>query len=118
MEVEENGQGVKWLTDSVINKLQNYYGMAIRSNVNDLQRMKSTVAAVLFHVAPTDAKPWPDQCPDGADIKKDISLGANECVHGKGLSLEIIKHVKPIFQDLQNDTPLSECLHGKNAEPK
>ena len=47
------------------------------------------------------------------DIKKDIALGTNECVHGQGLSLEIIKHVKPIFQDLQNDTLLSKCLHGK-----
>ena len=33
----------------------------------------------------------------GVDIKKDIALGTNKCVHGKGLSLEIIKHVKPIF---------------------
>ena len=95
--------------------------MAKRSNVNDLQGMKSTVAAVLFYFASTDAKPWHDHCPDGADgwrrYKKDIALGTNECVHGKGLSLEIIKHVKPIFQDLQNDTVIKPSA-WKNAEPK
>ena len=48
-------KGLSGLTDSVIDKLQNYYGMAIRSNVNDLESMKSAVAAVLFHVASTDA---------------------------------------------------------------
>ena len=76
-------KGLSGLTDSVIDKLQNYYGMAIRSNVNDLESMKSAVAAVLFHVASTDA------------------------------TMDIIKHVKPIFQDLQNDSLLSKCLHGK-----
>ena len=94
-------KGLSGLTDSVIDKLQNYYGMAIRSNVNDLESMKSAVAAVLFHVASTDAKPWHDHCPDGPDswcrYNKDISLGTKECIHGKGFSMDIIKHVKPIF---------------------
>ena len=48
-------KGLSGLTDSVIDKLQSYYGMAIRSNDNDLQGMKSPVAAVMFHAASTDA---------------------------------------------------------------
>ena len=108
-------KGLSGLTDSIIDKLQNYYGMAIRSNVNNLQGMKSAVAAVLFHVASTDANPWHDHCPDGADswCRYKIDIGTNECVHGKGLTMEIIKHVKPIVHDLQNDSLLSKCLHGK-----
>ena len=106
--MKKTAKGLSGLTDSIIDELQNYYGMAIRSNVNNLQGMKSAVAAVLFHVASTDANPWHDHCPDGADswcrYKRDIVLGTNECVHGKGLTMEIIKHVKPIFHDLQTDS--------------
>ena len=49
----------------------------------------------------------------GVDIKKDIALGTNECVDGKGLSMEIIKHVEPTFKDLQNYSLLSKYLHEK-----
>ena len=37
------------LTDNIIDKLQNYYGMTVRQNSGDLNAMKS--AASLFHVA-------------------------------------------------------------------
>ena len=39
------------LTDSVIDKLQNYFGIALRSNVGDLQKMQDAILASLFHVA-------------------------------------------------------------------
>jgi hypothetical protein len=37
------------LTQSEIDKLQNYYGLAIRRNVNNLEVMKRTLWAVFFH---------------------------------------------------------------------
>ena len=80
--------------------------------------MKKSAAAVLFHVASTDEKPWHDHCPDGTDswwcrYKKGRAMGTNTFVHGKGLSLEVIRHAKPIFDDLQRDSLLTKCLHGK-----
>ncbi|GFV10016.1 uncharacterized protein TNCV_4129511 [Trichonephila clavipes] len=36
------------LTDSFIDKLQNYYGIAIRDNVNNLQGMQRAVIATFF----------------------------------------------------------------------
>ncbi|GFX35991.1 uncharacterized protein TNCV_4215131 [Trichonephila clavipes] len=49
------------LTDSFIDKLQNYYGIAIRSNVNNIEKMQSAVIAaffsLLFQQKPTEA--WP-----------------------------------------------------------
>ena len=81
-------KGLSGLTDSVIDRLQNYFGIAIISNVDNLEGMKKSVAAVLFHVASTDIKPWHDHCPDGANswcrYKKDKALGTNKFVHGKG----------------------------------
>lgn len=36
------------LTDAVIDSLQNYYGLAIRRNTNDLEKMKKDVWATFF----------------------------------------------------------------------
>ena len=35
----------------MIDRLQNYYGIAIRSNVGDLDKMKKAIYASLFHCA-------------------------------------------------------------------
>ena len=55
------------LTDSVIDKLQNYYGIAVRNNSGDLQKMKTSIAAALFHVASSADHVWHDHCPIGKD---------------------------------------------------
>ena len=39
------------LTNNIIDKLQNYYGITIGQNSGDLNAMKSATAASLFHVA-------------------------------------------------------------------
>ena len=91
------------LTDSVID-----IGIAIRSNVDNLEGMKNSVASVLFHVASTVLKPWHDHFSDSTNrcyrYKKDKALGTNKFVHGKGFSLDVIKHVKTILEDLQRDS--------------
>ena len=38
----------------MIDKLQNYYGIAIRSNPGDLAAMKNAVLASLFHCASSE----------------------------------------------------------------
>ena len=53
------------LKDDVIDRIQNYYGIAIRSNVGKLQSMKSAVFVALFHVASAAENVWHDHCPKG-----------------------------------------------------
>ena len=105
------------LTDGMIDKLQNYYGIAIRSNPGDLEGMKKAIHASLFHVASSEKNSWHQHCPDGKDswctYKADIANGTNTYKPGKGLPLEVIKHVKPIFKDLSYNELLMKCLHGK-----
>lgn len=50
------------LTDAVIDSLQNYYGLAIRRNTNDLEKMKKDVWATFFHKASTDENPQHNLC--------------------------------------------------------
>ena len=45
------------LTDGVIGKLQNCYGIAIRSSPGNLAEMKSNILAFLIHCASTDKQP-------------------------------------------------------------
>ena len=52
-------------TKKVIDKLQKYYGMAIRSNVGDLRRMMMAVQATLHHMTSTDDQPVHHMCPEG-----------------------------------------------------
>ena len=70
--------GADKLTDSMVDRLQNYYGIAIRSNVGDLQKMKKAIGAVLFHCASSKENEWHDNCPKGSDswckYQQDISF--------------------------------------------
>ena len=115
--LKKNVKGLSELTGNIIDRLQNYFGIAIRTNVNNLEGMKKAVAAVLFHVASTNEKSWHTHCPDGANswcrFKKDEALCTTNYIHGKGLSLDVIKHIKSIFEDLSRDSLLTKCLHGK-----
>ena len=58
------------LTNVLIDRLQNYYRIAIRSNVGDLEKMKNAVAAVLCHVAARKGEDfYHDHCPNGGDSR-------------------------------------------------
>ncbi|GFX49419.1 uncharacterized protein TNCV_3341971 [Trichonephila clavipes] len=45
------------LTDNFIERLQNYYGIAVRSNVGNLTAMQQNVIAALYNCASSDKKP-------------------------------------------------------------
>ena len=90
------------LTDAVIDKLQNYYGIAIRSNVGDLKGMQSAVLASLFHVASSKDNNYHIHCPTGpnswCNFNLDRQNGTSEYKPGPGLPMDIlVKHIKPIF---------------------
>ncbi|GFV09617.1 uncharacterized protein TNCV_1155611, partial [Trichonephila clavipes] len=55
------------LTDSFIDRLQNYYGIAVRSNVGNPSGLQQNVIAALFHCSSSVEKPMHGQCPIGKD---------------------------------------------------
>lgn len=107
------------LTDSLIDKLQNYYGIAIRSNCGDLKGMKSAIYASLFHGASSDRRNLHQYCPNGPEswcrYKQDKANNTDLYTPGPGLPDDIIKLIKPIYARLSADTLLSKCtcLDGK-----
>ena len=105
------------LTDSLIDKLQNYYGIAIRSNVGNLAGMKKAIHASLMHCASSEACPLHDHCPTGnaswCKYQKDKANHKNLFKHGPGLSLPVIAKLKPEYIRLSENNLLQKCLHGK-----
>ena len=50
--------GIGKLSKLVIDRLQNYYGIAFRQNVGNLEGMKNAVCTSLFHVASSADKSY------------------------------------------------------------
>ena len=111
-----NGRGR--LTEKAINTLQNYYGMAIRQNVNNVYKMKKCIWAVLFHNADIAGESVRHQfCPREIDSwclwQSDKLTGKSTYKKKLSLDLAIKTAILPIFKDLSNDELLSKCTHGQ-----
>ena len=115
---ENKGLGGKEkLTDALIDRLQNYYGIAIRSNVCNLEAMKKAIQASLNHCIASKRRNLHMLCPDGADswcrFKQDKAKGTSLYKPGPGLPDNIIKMAKPIYKRLNKDDLLERRLDGK-----
>ena len=107
------------LTEKLINKLQNLYGIALRQNVNKTgHEMKVAIGTVLYHS--TEFKETENRClycPRGTDTWckcwKDKLNNEKQFVEKPGMPIAVYDIIKPIFLDLSNDTLLKKCLHGK-----
>ena len=53
------------LTEKAIDKIQSYYGMAIRRNLDCVEKMKQDIWAIYFHKLSTDDEPQHRLCPAG-----------------------------------------------------
>jgi hypothetical protein len=55
------------MTDTLIDKLQNYYGIAIRSNCENLEGMKAAIYASIIHCVSSKKRNLHTWCLDGPD---------------------------------------------------
>ena len=105
-------------TNKLVDRLQNYYGMAIRSNVGDLNEMKKAIYAALFHVCSSEQDNYRAHCPTGVGswCAYHLDRASKTKLHKptKGLPEEAIKHLKSIFESLSDDSLFVKCLHGKS----
>ncbi|MBP1527464.1 MAG: hypothetical protein H9Q66_06055, partial [Spiroplasma ixodetis] len=103
------------LTDGQINKIQRYYGMAIRNNSTDISRMKKAIWAIYFHLFSSDEKPLHGLCPDD-DIswcKFRKARRSNKLYNHEEhnhLSKAVMDQLKPVFKSLTDDNLLKKCL--------
>ncbi|GFX40570.1 uncharacterized protein TNCV_2373541 [Trichonephila clavipes] len=104
------------LTDSFIDRLQNYYGIAVRSNVGNLSGLQQNVIAALFHCSSSVEKPMHGQCPIGKDswcyYQRALSCGKKPNEKYKGLSNEVLNTIKPTYLELctKKNCLLNACM--------
>ncbi|GFU93929.1 uncharacterized protein TNCV_2453001 [Trichonephila clavipes] len=108
------------LTDATITKLHNFYRKAIVDNVPEVEKMKASIFATLFHCMSTDAKPMHSKCPDGKlswcfynRAKADNKVpGSHKSMKTK-LSEEVVAKIMPVYQRLASNEILFRCVSGK-----
>ena len=105
------------LTEKVIDRLQNFYVIAISSNPGNLKGIQDNAMAVMGHAASFEKNYWHNKYPKEREswcqYQADKANGTKLCKPGKGLDTTIIKHIKPIFVDLCKDELLKKCLDCK-----
>ena len=101
---------MKELSEPVIDKLQNYFGIALQSNLNTVEQMQKAIWPSFFHVSSSEKKNFQDYCEKSSSSWCQYQINdTNIYKPGRGLSQNVIK---PIYLDLINPVELKKCLHG------
>ena len=106
------------LTDKAINTLQNHHGMAIRQNTDNIDNMKRSIIAVLYHNSDiTNGNERHKYCPRAENgwckWWLDKLNGTKKYKKNMNLPIVIKRELEPIFFDLCKDELLKKCLHGQ-----
>ncbi|KAH7968877.1 hypothetical protein HPB52_012107 [Rhipicephalus sanguineus] len=105
------------LTQEKIKKIANYYGYALRSNINDVPAMKRAVEATLLHMTSTDDAPKHSKCPEGASswckYNRALANGESPPSHKNALPACVGAALEPVFARLSDESLLARCCEGK-----
>jgi len=104
------------LTNTVIDKLQKYYGLAIRRGVGSLDDMKRNIWATYFHKLSTDESPQHGLCPTGPDTwctYNKAKFLKQPHKHKDNIPKTVMLAIKQIYTDLSQPELLKKCLHGR-----
>ena len=110
------------LTDSLIDKLQNYFDIAIRSNVGNVKDMQNAIITSMFHVASTYDDNYHTYCLKTSDSwcqhYRDIVNKTNIYVPVAGVSVDIIEVIRPVYRDLTKPEVLTKMSSWVDSKPK
>ena len=115
-----DGKGISGkgrLTTGKMDVLQNYYGLAIRENLDNVEEMVKAAKASLLHVASTKEKPQHHLCPKGKNSWCGYQRDSKTYKHKNGIPKPIVELVEPIFADLTDPALLKKCTHGLTQNP-
>ena len=103
-------------TNKVMNTLQNYHGMVVRSNTGNLFAMKKGIAAILFHCSENiDDEKRHKYCPRTPDTwckyQREKHTGEPTYDSKINIPLAVRDVITPIFshEDLASDAPLTRA---------
>ncbi|GBN44821.1 hypothetical protein AVEN_133513-1 [Araneus ventricosus] len=92
----------------------------MKDNAPDVNKMKKSIFASLYHCMSTDTKPQHSKCPVGAEswcfFQRAIAQGETPKSHKKmktTLSELVDEKILPVYQRLASDEMLSKCISAK-----
>jgi len=103
------------LTDKTVDKIQNFYGQAIRANPGDLKGMVDSIWAIYYHMIKSTKMELPEQ--HQYYLKGDASWckywsNRESYEESRRLAPVFLEVLKPIFKDLTNENLLGRCMLG------
>ncbi|XP_075748767.1 uncharacterized protein LOC142814252 [Rhipicephalus microplus] len=105
------------LTDGTIQKLQNYYRIAITNNRGDILKMHRAIWASYFHSSSSNTAGSHRYCPEGATSwckhRRAEALGEAPPDHTPILTKAQGLAVLPIYKRLTDEKLLVRCIQGK-----
>ena len=108
-------EGYGRLTADRMDKLQTYYGLAIRRHKDELDGMRKDIWAGWYHSTSADDHPQHQFLPDGPDswckFKQAVFKGETYH-HSKPLHATVLDVIKPLYERLSSDAVLEGCLGG------
>ncbi|KAJ8873988.1 hypothetical protein PR048_024828 [Dryococelus australis] len=111
--------GKNRLTDSTIDIILNYYGLAIRQNTDIVEKMRRAVWALFCHISSTDDKLLHALCPEREESwckYKTRKTTEETYEYPHSLPFAIMEEVQPIFRDLSDINLLKKCLHDRTRK--
>ena len=89
-----------------------YYGLAVRENLDDVNKMATAIKAVANHVALTDSETHHHLCLDGNDSWRGYKRDSKSDKRKNSFSKSIVEVIEPVFNDRSNPNLLEKCTHG------
>ncbi|XP_076667942.1 uncharacterized protein LOC143368768 [Andrena cerasifolii] len=119
------GKGVGKLTNVMITRLTQYYGMAIRRNPNSAEDMKKAVWATYYHMSSTDAHPHHVYCPKESELlirpRQQRCTGGNTQNNNESFNACVwtlaLKHLHCGAQTVEIATYLAVCTFNNGYTP-
>nr|XP_053657137.1 uncharacterized protein LOC128706159 [Cherax quadricarinatus] len=115
------------LTDSVIDKLAQYFQNNLREKIgHGVEDMRNSIMASFFHCSSTDEKPQHHLCPTGDKswcfYQKAVAADLPPPSHTKmkvhfQLEPAYMEEVHNIYKDLTSDEMMQRCVKGRTQNP-
>ena len=104
-------QGKNGLTKKVVDQIQNYYGMAIRSNIGNKEGMIKAIKAIFGHFS-NDHEYCPDDETTWCKFKRNYPS-----YKPKDIAPEVLALMEPIFDRLSDSDLLERLQQGDTQNP-
>ena len=107
--------GAGRLKGVICDKMQNYFGEAIKNNVGDVEAMRNAVWAIYYHMIKGDSTSLDElhtYCPKTQDSWCLYHSNREKYTENTRLPSVFLTELKPIFENLTDSDILGRCRRG------